>query len=1000
MALNSQLIKFKSPGTKILTEIAENIPQTAVPSGTRILVINSRKGRVNQLVAISTFTEYKRQFDNISDADERRGNWSARSAEYMLKVAPIYVLNLRSFDDTLDKAGYQELSTSTAIKNAASKEKPYSKLFNTTQMWKIDPDQLIANLNTDKLLVFGNIGSSDLSVFVRRTKTTQSSLTFATWYSNLGTEIPAYVNPDDEVSSWFVDVMIFKNSFTSNSANNVSYGYCFEQNGLVKKSVVSTSGKSVDGLTQLASITESGYLGTVTGSLVQGFTDDRGQVSDIVTLLNSTVNESGLLCARNERIYDDAATWYIGETPNSNEMKRPVPVDFKGHNLCNINEVGAFDGDAIPAEVNFGSYSYEPTISDSSDVYEIPSFDEVVFDPSDSEEFTDATVRIYTAAMKGKKVGSNIEVADKSVIYVRGEKAKPSISDNFVGFDGNLSAVDSVKFVKTGSIFKYAQSNKLAIQPFGTFDGFDYPKPGQEFPKDANGLYYVYPVGHQLAGKPLVFETSENDVLSGIYHSPDSTIVTAYVDALSNMSWTDMVTIIDAIAAYTDSSEIFEASDFAKSDWNVLSDPSIFEDLVSAKATAYNIYEVVLSKNLALNDGDFETPASLDPIAYDSSAEFVDTTGNTIVVYNNSDWCFKVKSSDDSTTSYNALSLKSYKARNTQFIDGTASRQNEILNVMLEKPIKDALSNRDLTSWNYIVDAFKSYVEPNVKSQFKDVAESRIIARAIYNMPSIADFQRSTNPYFSEEIDGNLEVKYITTGGNLQLPYNNTFSLPSVNGWYAYGFGPNLTLSGSTKTMPPAAVASNLFQRKHLNGKPYMILAGPTDGAIRETNVSGVEHVFNETNDGQGDRDFLDPFGYNVIVNKASGLQIYGNKTSQNTVSTPVSAIHSSEVLMFVQQRINLLLETRVFKLNNSQNRLTIKQQADSICDEPLGVGAISGYVNVMDRSNNTNEVIANKIGILDTTLFDANGMEILVHRTKFDTITNIASYEVVRSNL
>ena len=198
------------------------------------------------------------------------------------------------------------------------------------------------------------------------------------------------------------------------------------------------------------------------------------------------------------------------------------------------------------------------------------------------------------------------------------------------------------------------------------------------------------------------------------------------------------------------------------------------------------------------------------------------------------------------------------------------------------------------------------------------------------------------------------------------MPYNNSFSIPSVNGWYAYGFGPNLTLSGSAKTMPPASVVSNLFQAKYISGQPYKILAGPNDGAIRARNVSGVEYVFNETNDGMGDRDYLDPFGYNVIVNKSSGLQIYGNKTSQNTVNTPVSSIHSSEVLMIVQERINSMLENFVFNLNNSQNRLSIKQQADSICDEPLGEGAISGYVNVMDRSNNTDEIIENKMNKIE----------------------------------
>ena len=197
----------------------------------------------------------------------------------------------------------------------------------------------MSNNNVDKLLVFGNIGANDLSVFVRKTTTVQSGITFDAWYKNLGKEMPSYVNPLDEVNSWFVDVVIFRNSFSTGSSSNVSYGYCFNPDGTLKKEVVNNSNRTVDALSQLTTITESGYVGTITGSLVQGFTDERGNVSDIMSLVNAMVNETGLLCSRNEQIFDNAATWYEGETPRSNEMKRPIPVDFKGHNLCNTNQV-------------------------------------------------------------------------------------------------------------------------------------------------------------------------------------------------------------------------------------------------------------------------------------------------------------------------------------------------------------------------------------------------------------------------------------------------------------------------------------------------------------------------------------------------------------------------------------------------------------------------------------------------------------------------------------
>lgn len=968
MALNSQLIKFKAPGVKFLTEIVENTPQPAMVTGSRILVINSRKGPVNTLVRVASFADYKRQFDDINDADERRGNWGARSAQTMLDVAPIYVFNARTFDDSVDKAGYQELSTTTAAENARNKEKAYSSLFNTAQFWKIDPEALISNQNADNLLTFANIGSSDLSVFVRRTRTNQPNITFEKWYANLGTEMPAYVNPFDEVSSWFVDVYVFNNNFNSGSKLNVSYGHLFDGNGAVLSTVVNNSGQTVDALEQLTRIPESGYVATLTGSLVQGFKDDRGQDSDIITIINSLYNQTGLLAARNEMIFDNAAVWYEGDTPANNEMKQPIPVDFKGHGLVNIDEQGDFDINALPESVNFCSYKFDVTVDSDAAA---PSFNEVVF--ADGNNVQLSTVQAFPAIFK-----STDEIVDKSTLYVIGSANKPKTTDSFAGFDGNLASINSVKNIKEFTTVKNVVSSKLMLHSasFGAFETAlaEYPK--------LNGVY-VYPAGHALSGLPLAFVNDNNGLLTGFIPMPDETseVIIDKNFGMTIAEWKVAVeaALVDAVDYVATSTVMYSGS--LSEDFNSL-DTTAKETFLQTYGVSDYVYEVSFDK----------------PLATTESVEGVPVDGLPNTSYSGN--VFKIASSDEMTAAFYGLNLKAYKARPQQFLDGTAARQSQVLDILTQKSIKDAFANRDLASWNYIVDGFKSYIEPNIKFQLKDIAEARIIARAIYNMPAIADFQRSTNPYFSETIGGNFEAKYITTGGNLELPNNNTFSLPSTNGFYAYGFGPNLPLSGSSKTMPPAAAVSNEFQRKHIAGKPFKILAGPVDGAIRARGIAGVEYTFNESNDGMSDRDYLDPFGYNVIVNKASGLQIYGNKTSQNTVNTPVSSIHTSEVLMVIQERIGSMLENFVFALNNSQNRLTIKQQADSICQEALGAGAISGFINVMDRTNNTDEIISNRLGILDTTLFDANGMEILVHRTTFDTVANMASYQVLNSNL
>lgn len=997
MAINSQLLKFKSPGTKILTEISENTPQAAMPTGSRILVINSRKGEVNRAIQVYDWDHYRSMFDDISDADERRGNFSALSAFYMLEVAPIWVINLRSFDDKIDKAGYQELSTTLNIRNAMSKDKPYSSLFDTSQFWKIDPEELISNQNIDKLLVFGNIGNSNMSIIVRKSRTNQSTLTLDTWYKNLNREIPSYVYPEDKVADWMVDVYMFENSFSAGSSSNSRYGYCFDNAGNIKTQVVNNIGNNVDGLDQLTMIPESGFVGVVTGSLIQGFVSDVGNDMDIVTLMNGLVSQTGIVCSRNDSIFDTVSMWYSDDTPNSNGMKQPIPVDFKGHSLCNISQVGTFSKTSLISDVRTGSYNYQvelETVSNTSE--ELITQDSV-------EVLPKATVLEMPALLYGNKVGNEVHVKDKSKIIVKGDVLKPTLNSAFAGFDGNLASVTSVRVI--GSSFKIydANSEVLAIQPVTEFENFVdgtkdfvYAGAGKAFPKASNGDYFVYPTDHPLKGLPVVFEKLDsNGKAINVVHNPDT--VTAFVMS-KNSPFTveEMETAITDVDDYTPTTVEYVALTDIDLDLIKDHDADVYATLVSDYSTTNNVYEVSFDKDLVFNKSDEDLEVEFEPNVFDEEVnelEFRD--GSKVTVYQDELFCFRIFNADASTEFFVPLNLKSYKMRNAQFLDGTRERQNSVLDVLLSKSLRNALQNRDLITWNYIVDGFKTFIEPNAKNQTKIIAEDRIIGRSIYSMPSIRDFSKSTNPYFSDSIGGPLEIKYIPQGGNLELPYNNTFSLPSNNGWYAYGYGPNLKISGTTKTIPPAAIISNLYQMKYIDGKPYKILAG-SDGMIRFTGISGVEHVFNETNDGLGDRDYLDPFGYNVIVNKSNGLQVYGNKTSNNTVSTPVSSIHTSEVLMFIQERINNLLENYVFKLNNRQNRLIIKEQADQICDEPRSEGAIFDYVNQMDESNNTQEIVANRYGILDTTIYDQNGMEILVHRTKIDSISNAATFEVI----
>lgn len=1012
MALDSQLLKFKSSGVKQILEIGDPQPTTTVPTGARLLLVNSKKGRVNYPIPVQDYIDYIGKFDAISDADERRGNFGARIAQQMLQQSPIYVLNLRQFDDTVDTAGVVELSSTVDSLNNAAMKKPYKKLFNTQQFWKIDSEALLNATNTNKLLVFGNIGVQALSIFVRKSRINQFNQTFETWYSSLGRDMPSYVNKSDKVKDWMVDVFVFANQFSNSSAANSSYGYCFDSTGKVRKTVVNSSNITVDGLTQLSTIPESGLINSFTGSLVQGFTDETGNNLDIIDIINSYVERTGLIAYRNEAIYDDAGAWISQDYVTNDGQKQPISVDFKGHNFCHVSDENAFDRDALAliTEVKELSYNYPVQL------YVYPEATEKIDDiKTESVVPRNKAVVTHQIFLTGSLIAGSTPLkvthGPLNKFIVMGKGFKPSVGDGYAGYDGNLATVKSVNVINKFASLTNANTEKLAIQPFnddvafpksrswfaadGVASTFKYTDSGKVFPKNGSSSYYVYPVGHPLAGLPVAFEKMINGVATNVVHNPDASSRNFVLPSNVGMTMDQYVAlIIEKNPNAQPTKQVVEYSDIDLKRVRAAANAEQLLLGLTGKLNDEYVYEVTLDKNLLLSDEDGHAYALGDLPADD--CKWVDDSGNVMYYYNNTTLrCYKVNSSDDCTLSYAPVNLSSYIPRNKQFLDGTRERQSEVLSVLNEISLDNGLQNQDLIDWMYLVDGFKSYVEPNIKYQLKDVCKKRITARAIYNMPFFKDFSRSTNPYFSSSIGGDMEMKYVAEGGNFELPYSNQFSTPIVDGYFAYGFSSLEAVGG--KIVPSSGLVSNLFARKHQIGKPYMILAGNPEGVLDSTGIAGPEHVFIERNDGTGDRDYLEPAGWNLILRKQGVLQIYSNKTSYTTVNSPVSSIHTSEVVMFLQLRIKSLLDNFVFKYNTANNRLRIVEQANAICDEPKGEGAISGYINQMDDKNNTQEVIANRIGILDTTIFANNGMEILVHRTRIDIDTNTATFEILQ---
>ena len=309
----------------------------------------------------------------------------------------------------------------------------------------------------------------------------------------------------------------------------------------------------------------------------------------------------------------------------------------------------------------------------------------------------------------------------------------------------------------------------------------------------------------------------------------------------------------------------------------------------------------------------------------------------------------------------------------------------------------DALIDKDMIDLRYVVDTFTSFDSTGIlnKRQLAQLAKDRQNASAILNAPTVADFKASTNPSFTDA-NGTFKVEYIADGGNLDKNPTSLYTLPSINEGanYAFYYGPGLTVSDNGKdiTVPVAAYVSNNYIDKYSNALPWSIVAGPRRGVVSGTNVRGVEYAFDKA-----DRDILEPFGINpVVFQRGVGLTILGNKTAQQSVKSALSSAHVREALIYIQEGIADILKDYVFEFNNTQTRLEIKTLADSFMESVKADGGVYDFRNIMDQTNNTDDVIDNNFGIIDTYVEPVKGLEIVVHRT---TILNTGEIQTGNFN-
>lgn len=297
------------------------------------------------------------------------------------------------------------------------------------------------------------------------------------------------------------------------------------------------------------------------------------------------------------------------------------------------------------------------------------------------------------------------------------------------------------------------------------------------------------------------------------------------------------------------------------------------------------------------------------------------------------------------------------------------------------KGLRIALTDRLTINFKYMVDCFDSYISLGSKAVMSNICKIRQNADAILNFPSAERFKKYKITSGDDEGETpfvkNAMIDFSVLEGT--TPYYTLADEENgaVNAWYFTQLKFNNPITQSKYVVPSAALVSNAFMAKYDGRFAFSIVSGPNYGKITAENLVGPDYYYSRE-----DRDILEPFGVNCLVYvPTKGTYINSNQTAKQNPVTGLSKIHIQELVVFLQDEIDKLLESYHWELNTPELRSKIKDKADVILETCKNNGGIYDYETQCDEKNNTPEVIDNEMLILDYGVEPARGAGKMIQR-------------------
>lgn len=292
--------------------------------------------------------------------------------------------------------------------------------------------------------------------------------------------------------------------------------------------------------------------------------------------------------------------------------------------------------------------------------------------------------------------------------------------------------------------------------------------------------------------------------------------------------------------------------------------------------------------------------------------------------------------------------------------------QEFILSALTDyKGLRVGLLNKSEIDYRYVIDTFESFPVTSLKSVLSYLCKEKQSAFCIANFPSVKTFTKCPYASFTDS-NGVFNVEYVVKGCNKKKAASVRFGLPSDNEGASFvAFYSPLKFSDGyvDSLIPSAGLVSNLFIEKYMSRQPYYIVAGPNYGAINASGLVGPDYKYS-----MDELQIIEPFGVNVMVYRPNfGTFINANQTAKQTPVSALSKVNVRELVIYLQDEIEKVLQAYQWEFNNQTTRNAILDKANQICAVTAANGGIQAYRNIMDESNNTPEIIDNEMAIIST---------------------------------